>query len=89
MTRYKCPKCSSTSLEVVVEVRADEWDDNSLMTCNECGHDDIAEEFSYQTCDGCGNECKFLVGCPNGNEVCRTCFDAGSDGPTTVEPYHA
>lgn len=74
MTRYRCPQCSSTNLEVVVEVRAKliqkddgnfqtdtstpdngnhnhDWDSNSLMICNECGEEDIAEAFQYQTCD--------------------------------------
>ncbi len=28
-------------------------------------------------CDGCGKAAKKVVGCPDGREICRECFDQG------------
>jgi formylmethanofuran dehydrogenase subunit E len=30
-------------------------------------------------CDNCGAEVSEIIGCPDGKEVCRDCFDAGAD----------
>lgn len=34
-------------------------------------------EGQLSTCDECGAEVTEIVGCPDGAEICRTCFDAG------------
>lgn len=31
-----------------------------------------------QTCDDCGDAVKTLIGCPDGAEICRPCFNAGA-----------
>lgn len=28
-------------------------------------------------CDECGETVPYVIGCPDGTEVCRECFDAG------------
>ena len=35
-------------------------------------------------CDNCGGT-PALIGCPNGQQICRRCFDAGFDGDTMPE----
>lgn len=67
--KWKCPKCDSSSLEVVVEVHAalfqnkngfetsiecadddsHEWNENSVMTCMDCGEQNIADSFQCTT----------------------------------------
>ncbi len=28
-------------------------------------------------CDACGAEVEYIIGCPDGAELCQDCFDAG------------
>lgn len=30
-----------------------------------------------ETCDDCGATVQFIIGCPDGAEICQACFDAG------------
>lgn len=30
-----------------------------------------------QCCDDCGNPVEEIIGCPDGAEICRECFNAG------------
>jgi len=37
-----------------------------------------AKEIGLSTCDECGERVSEVVGCPDGAEVCRDCFNAGA-----------
>lgn len=31
-----------------------------------------------ETCDDCGGQAPYIIGCPDGAEICQPCFDAGT-----------
>lgn len=37
----------------------------------------VPEAKETVTCDKCGTEVEEVIGCPDGREICRACFDAG------------
>lgn len=54
-----------------------DWDDESPMRCRSCGEFGKTSDFELQICGDCEAGVKELVGCPDGAEICRDCFNAG------------
>ena len=40
------------------------------------GHEIVGYE-NTETCDECGKKTAYIIGCPDGVEICQACFDAG------------
>lgn len=38
----------------------------------------VSQKASRGTCDECGAKVPELMGCPDGAEICRDCFDQGA-----------
>jgi hypothetical protein len=37
----------------------------------------VIESDALSTCSGCGAEAESVIGCPDGAELCESCFDSG------------
>ena len=37
----------------------------------------LEKDDNLTVCDDCGGECESVIGCPDGSEICRNCFNQG------------
>lgn len=67
------PDSASYTAEELVALQPDQYQSHTP----ECTAIECKEVPEPSTCDHCGADCDTVVGCPDGREVCRHCFDQG------------